>query len=317
MAGILDPKSRIMDVVLTQQGRQQIASGRMKIEYASFTDLGASYDATTDFVIEDPTTKIYMEALTDVSADMITFETDDSGYLRPFTGDGAAITSGGSFLTGGNLLSGSADLTGSLSQASDFLLQSITQSLGWNQIIATSDPLSETTGFQVSQPSISFNVREGFPFDPARGDVEVATLDTIESLQNDMRLSNLPNFKYLPPVNAAGSLAGKTLADYPDYNEKTDTDRVAMQSRLSQLESAEITFLETSSENNFIMQVFEIYQGDSTNPASIKKLDAIDYGYRSSLEDPQKLVRTIFLGKIYFDSSNDPTFINMFTLELE
>jgi len=311
MAGILDAKSRIMDVVLTQQGRQQIASGRMKIEYASFTDLGASYDATINFSIEDPSTKIYLEALSDVSADMITFETDDSGYLRPFTGDNAAISAGGS------LVSGSSDLIGSLSQASDFLLQSITQSLGWNQIIATSDPLSETTGFQVSQPSISFNVRDGFPFDPARGDVEVATLDTIESLQNDMRLSNLPNFKYLPPVNAAGSLAGKTLADYPDYNEKTDTDRVAMQSRLSQLESAEITFLETSSENNFIMQAFEIYQGDSTNPVSIKKLDAIDYGYRSSLEDPQKLVRTIFLGKIYFDSSNDPTFVNMFTIELE
>ena len=306
MAGILDPKSRIMDVVLTQQGRRQIASGRMKIEYATFTDLGASYDATNDLSIEDPSGKLYFEALGDVSADMITFETDDSGYLRPFTGDSIAVTAGG------NLLSGSTNLVGSVSQASDFLLQSITQSLGWNQIIGTNDPLSETTGFQVSQPSITFNVRDGFPFDHSRGDVEWATLDSIESLQNDMRLSNLPNFKYLPPVNAAGTLAGKALANYPDYNEKSDTDRIAMQSRLSQLESAEITFLETSSENNFIMQAFEIGAGSLIN-----KLDAIDYGYRSSLENPQKLVRTIFLGKIYFDSSNDPTFVNMFTLELE
>lgn len=306
MAGILDPKSRIMDVVLTQQGRRQIASGRMKIEYATFTDLGASYDATTDGSIEDPSSKIYLEALGDVSADMITFETDDSGYLRPFTGDGIAVSAGG------NLLSGSTNLVGSVSQASDFLLQSITQSLGWNQIIGTNDPLAETTGFQVSQLSITFNVRDGFPFDSSRGDVEWATLDSIESLQNDMRLSNLPNFKYLPPVNSAGALAGKTLANYPDYNEKSDTDRIAMQSRLSQLESAEITFLETSSENNFIMQAFEI-----GTDSLINKLDAIDYGYRSSLTDPQKLVRTIFLGKIYFDSSNDPTFINMFTLELE
>ena len=308
MAGILDPKSRIMDVVLTQQGRQQIASGRMKIEYASFTDLGASYDATIDYSIEDPSGKVYLEAFSDVSADMITFETDDAGYLRPFTGDGAAVSAGG------NLLSGSADLTGSISltPASDFLLQSITQSLGWNQIIGTNDPLSETTGFQVSQPSVTFNVRDGFPFDHSRGDVEYASLNTIESLQNDMRLSNLPNFKYLPPVNGAGVLAGTTLARYPNYNENSDTDRIAMQSRLSQLESAEITFLETSSENNFIMQAFEI-----SGRSSITKLDAIDYGYRSALDNPQKLVRTIFLGKVYTDTSSDPTFVNMFTLELE
>ena len=308
MAGILDPKSRIMDVVLTQQGRQQIASGRMKIEYASFTDLGASYDATIDYSIEDPSGKVYLEAFSDVSADMITFETDDAGYLRPFTGDGAAVSAGG------NLLSGSADLTGSISltPASDFLLQSITQSLGWNQIIGTNDPLSETTGFQVSQPSVTFNVRDGFPFDHSRGDVEYATLNTIESLQNDMRLSNRPNFKYLPPVNGAGVLAGATLASYPDYNESSDTDRIAMQSRLSQLESAEITFLETSSENNFIMQAFEI-----SGLSSITKLDAIDYGYRSALDNPQKLVRTIFLGKVYTDTTSDPTFVNMFTLELE
>lgn len=306
MAGILDPKSRIMDVVLTQQGRRQIASGRMKIEYASFTDLGASYDATIDYSIEDPSGKVYLEAFSDVSSDMITFETDDAGYLRPFTGDGAAVSAGG------NLLSGSTSLTGSISPASDFLLQSITQSLGWNQIIGTNDPFAETTGFQVSQPSVTFNVRDGFPFDHSRGDVEYASLNTIESLQNDMRLSNLPNFKYLPPVNGVGVLAGTTLASYPNYNENSDTDRIAMQSRLSQLESAEITFLETSSENNFIMQAFEI-----SGLSSITKLDAIDYGYRSALDNPQKLVRTIFLGKVYIDTSSDPTFVNMFTLELE
>jgi hypothetical protein len=132
-----------------------------------------------------------------------------------------------------------------------------------------------------------------------------------------MRLSNLENFKYLPPVNAAGSLAGKTLAVYPDYNEKSDTDRVKMQSRLSQLESAEITFLETSSENNFIMQAFEVTNGSAASVGSIKKLDAIDYGYRSSLTDPQKIVRTIFLGKIYSYGTDSATFVNMFTLELE
>ena len=38
MAGILDNKLRIMDVAITEEGKRQISSGRLKIEFATFTD---------------------------------------------------------------------------------------------------------------------------------------------------------------------------------------------------------------------------------------------------------------------------------------
>ena len=45
MAGILDNKNRIMDTIITTSGRRQISSGRLRVEYASFTDGGTFYEA--------------------------------------------------------------------------------------------------------------------------------------------------------------------------------------------------------------------------------------------------------------------------------
>ena len=43
MAGILDKKTRFIDFVVTQEGKRQIASGELKAEYASVTDMHAFY----------------------------------------------------------------------------------------------------------------------------------------------------------------------------------------------------------------------------------------------------------------------------------
>ena len=43
MAGILDKKKRFIDLVVTQEGKRQIASGQLKIEFASANDLQADY----------------------------------------------------------------------------------------------------------------------------------------------------------------------------------------------------------------------------------------------------------------------------------
>ena len=47
MAGILNPKQRIFDSIVTQEGRAQIASGKLKAEYYSFSDSGAIYQLDT------------------------------------------------------------------------------------------------------------------------------------------------------------------------------------------------------------------------------------------------------------------------------
>ena len=38
MAGILDNKERIIDSIVTLEGRRQVIGGKLKVEFASFSD---------------------------------------------------------------------------------------------------------------------------------------------------------------------------------------------------------------------------------------------------------------------------------------
>ena len=303
MAGILDSKSRIMDVVITEQGRRQLASGKMKIEFATFTDAGSFYADGGGGIIEDPSNRIYFEAASDLPSDLITFETDDAGFLIPYRADNFAA--GGKNLT----ISGSARSTDNITGASSAISNAIFES--WNnlQVIGSIDPIDDTQGFTLSRQAIAFSIVENFPF--AQGDVKTAVVDDIESLNHDVRLSNLQNFKYLPPVNSAGVLAGLPLGSFPNMNESADADRQAFESRIAGLEFADVEFIETSIENNFVMQAFELSGDDG-----IIKLDVIDYGSRPSTANQTIMTRTLFAGKILKDGFGNPTFVNIFTIEI-
>ena len=43
MAGILDSKRRVMDILITDEGKRQASMGELKINYATFTDMHAFY----------------------------------------------------------------------------------------------------------------------------------------------------------------------------------------------------------------------------------------------------------------------------------
>lgn len=304
MAGILDSKSRIMDVVITDQGRRQLASGEMRIEYATFTDQGSFYSGDEDGVIDDPAERIYFEAASDLPSDLITFETDDSGFLLPYRADN--FGAGGANL----VISGSLVGTGRNPVRASAISTAILQSWENLQVIGTDDPLDDDQGFQLSRSSITFSIRDEFPF--GQGDVKQARIDDIESLNHDFRLSNLQNFSYLPPINARGVLAGQPIGNFQNDNEGLDTNRQAFESRIAGLEMAEIEFIRTSIQNNFVMQAFEL-----SDDSSIVKLDVIDYGERNATNDPGRVVRTLFVGKILQDRYGNPTFVNIFTMEID
>lgn len=299
MSGILDPKSRIMDTVITDNGRRQMASGQMRIKYVTFTDLGAFYEPTDSGVLDDPTEhRLYFEPPSDLPSDLITYETDDSGILAPYRGNGLGVY-------GKNVVTTIA-VTGS-----DVIENSIIESFGNLQAIGTLDPLDDSSDFRLNLNQVAFTVKK-FAND-------IADIDAIETLAHDHRLSRLPNFKYLPPVNHIGQLANQPIAEYENLNEEFDTDTVQRDKRLSGLDSVTINFSETSIDNNFIMQAFEaLYEGqDRKKVSSLTKLDVIDGGFEPSRSDPSKLRRFLYLGKIMFDNFQNPTFVNMFTIELE
>lgn len=83
MSGILDSKSRILDAILTVEGRRQMAAGTFEVSYATFSDYGVSYIPDAEEGHEDPTKKIYLEAC-NLPQDQITFEANDEGRINGF-----------------------------------------------------------------------------------------------------------------------------------------------------------------------------------------------------------------------------------------
>ena len=83
MSGILDNKSRVIDALLTYEGRRQMANGDFTVKYVTFSDSNVFYQKNAAEGHEDPTNKIYLEAF-NVPHDQIIFEADDAGSLIPF-----------------------------------------------------------------------------------------------------------------------------------------------------------------------------------------------------------------------------------------
>ena len=118
---------------------------------------------------------------------------------------------------------------------------------------------------------------------------------------------------YLPPVNTSEDITGTKplLGDYPNLGQESLLKFDDLLKELKGKEKETITFYETSLENNLIGQFFEIGQN------SFKKLDVIDFGefVTEDEEFPEKHV--FFVGKVYPDSKDSYTFVNMFTLVFE
>lgn len=207
MSGLLDSKQRVMDTIVTLQGRRQMSNGGMKIAYASFTDSTTFYLADAVSGSQDATNRVYLEASC-LPQDMITFEADDSGRLLPFT------ASTGSFdpayvVVRGQILSGSGvggtvpldDVT--FASESQKLTESSLQNFKNLYVIGTSDELLEEMGdrFGLSTVNHTFNVDGSRPIDDQTK--HTVNINDRESLFNDPRFSRIPNFKFLPPLRAA------------------------------------------------------------------------------------------------------------------
>lgn len=65
MAGILDSKERLIDFILTQEGKRQAGIGQMRIEFATLTDYHTFYESEIfdgEEIASDPGMRIFFEA---------------------------------------------------------------------------------------------------------------------------------------------------------------------------------------------------------------------------------------------------------------
>ena len=205
MAGILDSKTRILDNVVTEVGRSQISSGKLRIEYASLTDAQTYYEFDGVSGSSDASARIYFETPGKKKQDLITFETDDSGQLMGYPDD-LSLT-----LRGGELFK----KNGTVSKAFEYVSSSLAfASLSKGLITGSIDNLNElymlgSVGspeeialrreFKLSMEDVEFLILNTHPFIDGPSD-SIADIDSVEPFFTDKRLSHIPNFKFLPPM---------------------------------------------------------------------------------------------------------------------
>jgi len=319
-----------MDTIVTLQGRQQISAGKLKIEHVSFTDGGTFYEADVVSGSSDATARIYLEHC-HLPQDQITLEADDGGKLRPFgNGSGIQVKDGqileysfnaltSSVVTGSNqglrILSGDE-----FASTAETLLASSIDNFTKLRSIATKDKIFEDDGFGVGNKNIEFIITNEKPIpNPTQ---HTAHINHLESLFNDVRLSHVKNFKYLPPINKLdNTTVDKTdhrhtshhqLAHYPPWGRSHIFGLSPSMIEHELRHFADMHFMRTvsfdptSRENRLVGQFFEVHHN------VMRKLDVIEYGSYSVARGVRRHV--FFVGKVMNDENGTHTFIHLFTL---
>lgn len=325
MSGILDSKSRVLDTILTLEGKKQLArGGGLDIKYVTFSDSATHYSADIASGSSDATVRLYFEAC-NLPQDQISFTADDSGTLNVFPNSDNDVTlksgriirtsvSSSIFNESTGSLVGYEILTGSAfaSIASNMLTSSI-DNFQKLQIIGSVNSTFEDKNFSINPKSVQFLMSDVGPI--AKTSVRETHVNNLESLFVDPRFSNAPNFKYMPPVMNTPNK--DVIANYKCLGLQTNliSQDDINQSLVNELKKYEsfgycktISIDPTSRQNRLMCQMFEISHD------TMKKLDVIDYGI-INVAGARKHI--FFVGKVFIDNNGSQNFVNMFTMVFE
>lgn len=332
MSGILDSKTRIMDVVLTVEGRRQLAAGKFVPQFASFTDRHLFYAKDAVCGSDDASSYIYFEA-GNRNQDQIVIENDDSGALVPYDGNATRVSSDGRVysasiqtLTAGTETYNRVNyepMTGTFGSMFELVSGSILNSLTDQQIIRTRFAYERYDEFKISTGSVTFRRNNFVPF---RGTQPAGQVGALDPFIIDRQLSHLENFQFLVPVFFDDSNIQQNLGNYDpiesieplSYSELL-TSLIGTDPQSPLKEKQAVDFAQTSLQSNIFMQIFEGSTTDSNGVAMLKKLDCIDFGEFKDENDKQRpFKRVFFVGKVYANENSDsyqaPAFVNLFTI---
>lgn len=350
--GILSDKQRVMDTILTDEGRRQVATGKFKPAFYSFSDAGAVYSPVDMFVSgttpsSSISTIISFEAVS-LPQDQVAYEADDAGALMVHGNNNYFQVPGGDTVRviGGKLVkgfeNGAIEVVSSSAEFSTLansVLSGTTDNFKRLLILKSPDLLFPSRDeFRLAlSGNIEFSVSDNTLLP---GNLTDGILESSDNLFSDRRVGHIDNFSFLPPVNK-----GKLSSPIGDYNSAINGNRqiqtfedlraefqnVVVQSGSVQLRSLvqnhTVRFSETTLTNRVMSQMFEVSAGKLT------KLDVVDFGvfvvrktdpalFPDAVPQPLNVdlvsattkVHVFFVGKVFLDSTNNHKFINMFTL---
>ena len=326
-----------MDVVLTVEGRRQLAAGKFVPQFASFTDRHVFYAKDALSGSDDASAYLYFEA-GNRNQDQIVIENDDSGLLVPYDGNATRVSSDGRVYSASIVTLTSTSgvgtynrvnydvVTSSFASMFELISESITGSLIDQQLIRTIYPYEKYDQFMLSTGSVIFRRNNFTPFRGVQPQGQVGSLDPFVI---DRQLSHLDNFKFLAPVYVDDSNVAQNLGE---YNPIEPTESLSYEELMTSLigsdpqtplkEKKVVDFAQSSITNNIFMQIFEGKTSDSDGVVMLKKLDCIDFGeFKDENNKERPFKRVFFVGKVYADENNDnyqaPAFVNLFTIVAE
>ena len=154
--------------------------------------------------------------------------------------------------------------------------------------------LLDDQDMKISQVKATFEITDGNV--NAICSLPTADITTdAESTYQDKRLSHLPNYKYLPPINKKTALdpAGSILFNYPNNSQADIVTLEDYENIVRFLPNVEIEFTNTSRENNLVCQMYD------TSGEFLSQLKAIDFGEFVTGDDDHPVKRVYFVGKLY------------------
>lgn len=315
--GILDPKKRIMDIVLTPNGRAALALGGLEVTYASFTDGSSYYDpGSITGSYDTATDRIYLESPSSLPQDTLAIVTDDTGKLIPASAFGTDVDDSGGLYDATNSVLGNRSVKGyqtgsAFSSAVQNVLNMFKTSFEYNSIIGTKSILDTSENLVIVPATGSYTVTA------STSSLSVSSINSADSLFFDRRFSNLPQFKFIPPIVSTGGntrALGRfiNLKEYNSYTYSMMKDEIFGTESKPVVPRRDFYFSETSDSNDIVLQMYEI------NSNGITKLDAVDYGEVSDLTDAERpMKRIIFFGKVFTDDTDSATFVNLFTMVID
>lgn len=303
MSGLLDNKKRIVDTIVTTEGRRQLARGKLNIRYVTFTDQDAFYEADAVSGSTDASQRPHLEVFSRPQ-DGITFESDDVGALMQFRGSDYAVL-------GGHVLIASSTSYLQFPAESDrraaqfALLSSSVSNFQQLYSIGSDYPLDDEKSFKLATNAIRFEITKNLFIEQG---IDTLNIEDAESLFQDRRLSHAVNFRYLPPVNKStpASPTRSKLGNYPRLDQGEILTAEELQRSIAHRYSKTINFSSTSRESNIFGQLFDIRNN------KLLKLDIIDFGEFVTATGENQHV--YFAGRIFTDANGNDSYVNIFTL---
>jgi len=294
VAGILDSKSRILDVILTDIGRDQMNRGEFNVVFASFSDSAVDYKDDGQGVYVDISDRIAFEAHSSPNDEIIP-EIDNLGEFLLTKKISPTLTVNNGVLyeqteEGYNPVDAFARIDS---------FTDLTTNRFSNLKILRSE--SSVPAFDVSNENVVLNIRN--TENTLKPDVE-----QLNPILVDNRFSGNINMSYLPPV----SLNGGTMKPLRAYNRYGKP--FTMKNVLNELERKsrgksriELGSVESFEEHNIIGQMF------IKKDQSVKKLLVVDAGeFQNELG---KVIMQIYhLGFIFKDENGTSKFTRAYSL---